>query len=83
MDDVKRLTKEQIEALGFKYNGKHIEDDENNESWSFRKHDIEVYVVNFFTMDSHNIVEEQVYDVNGEDISQESMIKLMLVLNQI
>lgn len=83
MDDVKRLTKEQIEALGFKYNGKHIEDDENNESWSFRKHDIEVYVVNFFTMDSHDIVEEQVYDVNGEDISQESMIKLMLVLNQI
>ena len=83
MDDVKRLTKEQIEALGFKYNGKHIEDDENNESWSFRKHDIEVYVVNFFTMDSHDIVEDQVYDVNGEEISQESMIKLMLVLNQI
>ena len=83
MDDVKKLTKEQIEALGFKYNGKHIEDDENNESWSFRKHDIEVYVVNFFTIDSHDIVEDQVYDVNGEDISQESMIKLMLVLNQI
>ena len=83
MDNVKRLTKEQIEALGFKYNGKHIEDDENNESWSFRKHDIEVYVVNFFTIDSHDIVEDQVYDVNGEDISQESMIKLMLVLNQI
>ena len=34
-------------------------------------------------MDSHDIVEDQVYDVNGEEISQESMIKLMLVLNQI
>ena len=83
MDDVRRLTKEQIEALGFKYDGKHIEHGENDESWSFSKYDIEVYVVNFFTMDSHDIVEEQVYDVNGEDISQESMIKLMLVLNQI
>ena len=83
MNNVKRLTKEQIEALGFKYDGKHLEHSENDESWSFRKYDIEVYVVNFFTMDSHDIVEDQVYDVNGEEISQESMIKLMLVLNQI
>ena len=83
MDDVRRLTKEQIEALGFKYDGKHIEHGENDESWSFSKYDIGVYVVNFFTMDSHDIVEDQVYDVNGKDISQESMIKLMLVLNQI
>lgn len=83
MNNVKKLTKEQIEALGFKYNGKHLEHGENNESWSFRKYDIEVYVVNFFTMDSHDIVEDQVYDVNGEEISQESMIKLMSVLNQI
>ena len=83
MNNVKKLTKDQIEALGFKYNGKHLEHGENNESWSFRKYDIEVYVVNFFTMDSHDIVEDQVYDVNGEEISQESMIKLMSVLNQI
>ena len=83
MNNVKKLTEEQIEALGFKYNGKHLEHGENNESWSFRKYDIEVYVVNFFTMDSHDIVEDQVYDVNGEEISQESMIKLMSVLNQI